>query len=218
MISLFRFFSFAVVAGIFLFSGSARSQDSFSVKFPSDAISRLKERNLPVTAGALQSISTDWSFIASSFEKAGTPSQEFQFSMQHNKLLLETAAASSLNELSVPLVVDVAEDLSVKAKHIEAVNQTVIGVSASAYSAVDLSVRTFRKDREINGYFIGFNPRHLAGDVPEVRFNNPTSPSKGSLAPGRYEMTAILNGKVVKRQEVSVGILGQGPEINCVVP
>ncbi|MBZ9668703.1 hypothetical protein [Mesorhizobium sp. ES1-3] len=175
--SLLRPFSFAVVAGIFFVAGSAKSQDFFSVKFPNDAFSSLKERNLPLAADELQKISTDWSFVTSSFEKAGTPSQDFQLSMQHNKMLLETAA-SSLNELSVLLVGDVADDLSIKAKHIEAVNQTLVGVSAAAYSAVELSVTTLRKDKEINGYYIGFNPRHLAGDVPEIRFNNPTSPSR----------------------------------------
>ncbi|MES0191687.1 hypothetical protein [Mesorhizobium sp. C264A] len=187
-------------------AASASAEDGFSWSYPADSLTVLKEAKTPFVANAAGKISENWTFISSSFEKVGVPTESFQRSMNHNRLLLKAAAAEPDSDFSSILMEDVEDDLSIKANYI---NNAVL-FNPSSYSEVAIEVRTVKKGKEVNGYFVGFSPRHLAGDDPMFRFNNPTSPSSGSLPPGRYEMTAMWNGKIVQRQEVSVGIFGQG--------
>ncbi|RUT85551.1 MULTISPECIES: hypothetical protein [unclassified Mesorhizobium] len=210
----FRPIYLAALAYLFL-ATSAKADEVFSWTYPADSLAQLKGAKTPFVAAAAGKISADWIFIADSFGKIGDPTQAFQRSMDHNRMLLETAAARPDAELSSMLVSDVEDDISIKARYISKVNI----VTVSSYSEIGLEVVTMKKGKEIDGYFVGFSPRHLAGNDPMFRFNNPTSPSKGTLPPGRYEMTAILNGKIVQRQEISIGIFGQeGGTVTCLVP
>ncbi len=202
------------LAYVFLVT-SAQAGDVFSWTYPADSLEQLKGAKTPFVAAAAGKISADWIFIADSFGKVGDPTEAFQRSMDHNRMLLKTAAAEPDAELSSTLVSDVEDDIAIKARYISKASL----VTVSSYSEIGLKVITMKKGKEVNGYFIGFSPRHLAGNDPMFRFNNPTSPSEGTLPPGRYEMTAILNGKIVQRQEVAVGILGQeGGTVTCLVP
>lgn len=201
-----------------LLAGKSNSQDLQSMSYPEEAIASLRKSHLPTIAKSIDQISHDWSFITDNFEKVGVPTEDYQRSMAQNQALLATAGEMPDDPVSATVVGDVAEDLSAKAEHIMDVSTTIAGATAAAYSEVDISIRTVHGSTEVNGYLIGFSPRHLAGSDSLFRFNNPTSPSVGKLPPGRYEMTAMLNGQVVQRQEVSIGILGQGPEIVCLVP
>ncbi|MCR4268153.1 hypothetical protein [Nitratireductor sp. ZSWI3] len=208
---------FAIAISLLLAAGAA-AQDVMPLAQPTDALLQLKEVDWPELAKAAEVISVEWDFIAESFDKVGgPPTDQFQLAMKHNKLLLQKAAAEPNNQYSLELVDYVEEDLILKASFIREKSAGAV-VTAATYSEVAVDVRTMKNGSEIDGYFIGFSPRYMAGGNPLVTFNNPTNPSKGSLAPGRYEMMAIQNGKVVQRQEVSVGILGQQGPIICLVP
>lgn len=186
--------------------------------YPTEAISQLEGADAPAVAKAAGVISSEWNFIEDSFGNVGSPTESFRLAMDHNKELLQRAAEDPNDKFSVELVEYVEEDLVIKSNYIrdKSVEATI---SAAIYSEVAVDVRTIKNGSEIDGYFIGFSPRHMAGSDPLIKFNNPTNPSEGSLPPGRYELMAILNNQVVQRQEISVGILGQqGRPIICLVP
>ncbi|MHA7775685.1 hypothetical protein [Roseibium sp. M-1] len=212
-----RSFCFAIATSLLLVAGAA-AQDVMPLAQPTDALIQLKETDWPELAKAVEVISVEWDFIAESFDKAGgPPTDRFQLTMEHNKSLLQKAAAAPNNQYSLDIVGYVEEDLMLKANYIREKSAGAV-VTAAAYSEVAVDVRTMKNGSEVDGYFIGFSPRYMAGGNPLITFNNPTNPSEGSLAPGRYEMMAIQDGKVVQRQEVSVGILGQKGPIICLVP
>jgi hypothetical protein len=202
---------------IALSAGNSAAEDTTKLYYPADALSKLSGLHGAGVANAAKDISSKWMFIEDSFQKAGgNPSDAFEQGMNANALVLKNAAAKPDDPASIAIVNDVLADLSIKTEHINSVTQ----VSAFAYSEVTIEVRTKTSDgREVNGYFIGFSPNHKSGDKdPMFSFNNPTSPSSGSLPPGRYEMTVTLNNQIVQRQQVSIGIQGQGNTITCVVP
>lgn len=195
--------------------GTASSQNVMSLEYPAESLSQLKETQVPMVAVDVDNISQNWKIIADSFDKVGTPTPNFQRAMDHNKQLLLTAAAKPNDPVSAVLLSDVKEDLAIKVKYIGQVTT----VNALSYSEVEVEVKTMRNGQEVDGYFIGFNPKALPSDDPMFRFNNPTSPSSGKLPAGRYEMIALRNDQIVQRQEVSVGtILGQGQLITFMVP
>jgi hypothetical protein len=209
---------FTTLVAYALLEGGAVAQDAVELTYPSDALAQLEKTHTPAVSQSAGKISANWNFIAKSFKEVGDPSNDFRQVMQHNVELLEKAAAEPDDPFSVTLVRDVEEDLQIKAEYISTVGAVGM-MTAAAYSEVAIEVRTKRSDgQEVHGYFVGFSPRHLAGSDPMYRFNNPTSPSSGTLPPGRYKMTANLNGQIVQRQEVSVGIQGQGQPITCLVP
>ncbi|RWB34598.1 hypothetical protein [Mesorhizobium sp.] len=208
-----------MVAAFTILAGGAVAQDAMDLTYPSDALAQLENTQTPAVSQSAGKISANWKFIAASFKEVGDPSNDFKQVMQHNVSLLQKAAAKPDDPFSVTLVRDVEEDLQIKAEYISTAGAVGM-MTVAAFSEVDIEVRTKRSDgQEVHGYFVGFSPRHLAGSDPMHKFNNPTSPSSGTLPPGRYEMTANLNGQIVRRQEVSVGIQGQqGQPITCLVP
>lgn len=199
-----------------LLVGIAKAQDVVALTYPADALAQLEETQTTAVALAAGKLSIHWGYIANRFSTVGAPSKDFQRGMEHNKSLLAIAAADPDDPLSVTLVRNVEEDLAIKANYISEVET----LAAAAFSEVAVEVKTKRKDQEeVDGYFIGFSPKHLTGSDPMYRFNNPTSPTSGNLPPGRYEMIAILADQVVQRQEVSIGIHGQQRQaITCLVP
>ncbi|TIX96358.1 MAG: hypothetical protein E5V24_01375 [Mesorhizobium sp.] len=205
-----------MVAAFTILAGGAIAQDAMDLTYPSDALAQLENTQTPAVSQSAGKISANWKFIAASFKEVGDPSNDFKQVMQHNVSLLQKAAAKPDDPFSVTLVRDVEEDLQIKAEYISTAGAVGM-MTVAAFSEVDIEVRTKRSDgQEVHGYFVGFSPRHLAGSDPMY---NPTSPSSGTLPPGRYEMTANLNGQIVRRQEVSVGIQGQqGQPITCLVP
>ncbi|NEI50514.1 hypothetical protein GR217_22785 [Rhizobium leguminosarum] len=199
-------------------AGAQDTKNAMLFDYPTAAISQLGRADAPEVAKAAGVISSEWNFIEDSFRNIGSPSKNFRLAMNHNKELLQTAADDPNGKLSMELVGYVEEDLAIKSNYIRG-RSTQATVSAAIYSEVAVDVRTMKNGGEIDGYIIGFSPRHMAGSDPLIKFNNPTNPSEGSLPPGRYEMMAILNNQVVQRQEVSIGILGQkGEPIICLVP
>ncbi len=87
--------------------------------------------------------------------------------MDHNKRLLMTAAAKPNDPVSAVLLSDVKEDLAIKVKYIGQVTT----VNALSYSEVEVEVKTMRNGQEVDGYFIGFNPKALPSDDPMFQFN-----------------------------------------------
>jgi hypothetical protein len=199
-------------------AGAQDTKNAMLFDYPTAAISKLEKADAPEVAKAAGVISLEWNFIKDSFRNLGSPTENFLITMNHNKELLQTAADDPSGKLSAELVGYVEEDLVIKSNYIRD-RSGQASISAAIYSEVAVDVRTMKNGGEIDGYFIGFSPRHMAGSDPLIKFNNPTNPSEGALPPGRYEMMAMLNNQVVQRQEVSIGILGQqGKTIICLVP
>jgi hypothetical protein len=206
-----------VLAAMFLLLPieNVKAQDNWGLALPAGSLSVLKQKSdAPEIKKALGEISEDWGFIEHSFKKVGAPTGMYKEIMEYNRVLLDKAAVQTNAGDAATLVYDVKEDLAVKAGYIRAVPTA----SAAVYSEVSVVVKTMKDLQEVHGYFIGFSPKSRSGQDPVYRFNNPTSPSEGSLPPGRYEMVAILNKKIVERQEVSIGLAGgQNESITCLI-
>ena len=208
----------ALVAWLGGSSAAQEPANAMLFDYPEAAISRLERANTPAVVKSAQAISAQWNFIADSFSDVGPPPTTFLLAMEHNKKLLQRASEQPGDVRSLEIVQYVAADLAIKSDYIKDKSLNAI-VSPTIYGEVAVDVRTVRNGGEVDGYFIGFSPRYLAGGDPLIKFNNPTNPSEGSLPPGRYEMIAILNNEVVQRQEVSIGVLGQTDKpIICLVP
>jgi hypothetical protein len=212
--SIWKYF---VLAAMFLLLPieNLKAQDNWGLAVPAESLRALKQKSdAPDVYKALGEISEDWTFIEYSFGKVGSPTDKYKEIMDYNRKLLNEAAMQANSGDAAKLVYDVKEDLAVKAGYI----RTVPIASAAAYSEVSVVVKTMKNQQEVHGYFIGFSPKYLSGQDPVYRFSNPTSPSEGSLPPGRYEMVAILNGTIIARQEVNIGVKGgQDQSTTCLI-
>lgn len=73
-------------------------------------------------------------------------------------------------------------------------------------ASINVTVRTFRDDKEVSGYSIGCNPQLYADNDPSLfPFNSDTSPSIRSLPPGYYILWIKKNGQKITSREISIG-------------
>lgn len=196
---------FGWVAGLLLAVSPVAAQDSLMAVYPEVPLQSLFSSPNPEVREEIQSISENWVFIGKEIENLGVASRDYVEAMEYNNFLIQLATTTDDPDLALEIIRDVENDLSVKSNFIRASSD----FSLTAFTEVDVSVITLQGVDEAHGYMIGFSPRRHRGGEPLYRFNNPSSPTEGTLPPGIYEVIATKGDQVVSRQEATVGESGK---------
>jgi hypothetical protein len=125
-------------------------------------------------------------------------------SLLHNANLIQLAMQNSGAADPTTMLTNVEEDLKLKTAVTDG-----FGVSSRFNGRVAVSVNTRRINDIIGGYIIVFNPLFYFDDKPFARFVNVSSPSKGYLPPGRYELIAFRERIEVCREVVTIGLAAE---------
>jgi hypothetical protein len=151
---------------------------------------------------------------AASTELSDRAAPKYAATLENNASLLERAAgASSLSEAQ-SLMSDAGADIDVKLRH----HSTVMKFDSSKEftDLVRVSVRTMRNGNPVPGYLIELSPKVYEKLEALYTFNQLTrvpDGASGIVAPGRYIVSAVLNGVPVVSDKRDIGLLSQSSEI-----
>jgi hypothetical protein len=132
---------------------------------------------------------------------SGDERSDYARSLNHDADLISMAAEADDPAEGARILSDAQTDLSIKTSF-----QANSGVSSRFNGRVTITVKTKRSGAVVNGYAIEMNPVRYAEDEPFIRFPNLSSPAQGQAPPGRYEVKALLNNKLVTQQVIDVGL------------
>jgi hypothetical protein len=128
-----------------------------------------------------------------------TDAPDFARSLSYNAELLAEASRAS-DEDAAAILVDVSDDLEVKRSAAAS-----MGISSSFPGRVRVRVSTLRNGQAVAGYVVTLNTVRWQAGQPMYRLPN-LSPAAGEVTPGRYLVSAILNGLVMASDVFRVGL------------
>jgi hypothetical protein len=151
--------------------------------------------------------------IESMFEKAvaiqiasqrltATDEPDYARSLDHDAELLEEAIAATGTEREA-ILTDVLADLNIKQNA-----GAGMGAGSSFPGRVTVRVTTRRGTSSIPGYVIKLNPIRWRESDPMFRLPV-LSPASGNVPPGRYEVSAMLNGQTVTSDVFRIGLASE---------
>lgn len=144
--------------------------------------------------------------------KQVAPSPTYWNTLLHDLQLIRSAARPENAFDRRLMLADAKADLEVKLHYAGT-------TPASGGYWVELSVSTRRRGRAVDGYQVGVVPMRWQGSEPWFLLPKISSPAKGEVAPGRYQLVVKDGGRELARQVFLIGAAGRTAEhVDVAIP